>query len=95
MNYRWSNVHEWLSEKAGSWDAQQLYHEFMALAGHVDFDTLQDIYQPDMEDDGYFEEKAPHPSDMERDDLEPERDGCRCCGANLCIESHLKECENT
>ncbi len=58
MPYKWDSAIEWLEEKARSWSAEQLYQEVMTLAREVDPDTLQDMYQSDMDADGYFSEET-------------------------------------
>lgn len=55
--YKWDNVYEWLEEVSKEWSLQQLRADFMGLACKVDPDTLHDIFQSDMDKDGYFEDK--------------------------------------
>ena len=53
--YRWEHPYEWLVDKvnSGEWD-KNLRVEILELASHLDGDTLQDIYQSDMDADNYF-----------------------------------------
>ena len=57
MAYKWDNAHEWLFEKASEWTREELLHEFKELALKLDSDTIQDQFQSDMEQDGYFEDE--------------------------------------
>lgn len=52
--YRWSSPLDWLSEASKEWDAERLASELYALASRLDSDQLQDEYQAEMDDDGYF-----------------------------------------
>ncbi len=52
--YKWNNPYEWIIEKVSEWDENQLRHEIVEILSHIDIDTIQDIYQSDMEKDGYF-----------------------------------------
>lgn len=52
--YLWLNPLEWLKDKCQMWDEGQLRHELLEIASMVDMDTLQDIYQSDMDASGYF-----------------------------------------
>lgn len=54
--YKWDNPAEWLSEKAQSWGEDALRAALNELARHVDFDDIQDIFQDEMDADGYFKE---------------------------------------
>ena len=53
--YRWSHPYAWLETASADWDRDRLLHELRRLALQHDSDTLQDIYQKDMDGDGYFE----------------------------------------
>lgn len=55
LKYRWRNPHEWLEAVCNSWDKDRLLLEVRRLAIEHDSDTLQDLYQSEMEEDGYFE----------------------------------------
>lgn len=52
--YRWDSPYDWLESATWEWSKERLRTEFLDLARKVDSDTLQDIYQADMEYDGYF-----------------------------------------
>jgi hypothetical protein len=53
-NYKWSNPQEWLLEYASKLDANKLFQEFTVLVQQMDSDQIQDLYQSDMDADGYF-----------------------------------------
>lgn len=53
--YRWSHPYAWLKHASADWDRDRLLHELDRLALQHDSDTLQDLFQPDMADDGYFD----------------------------------------
>ncbi len=61
--YRWSHPIEWLQGKiddlANQRDKDVAVTELRSiaseLAGHLDGDTIQDIFQSEMDADGYFE----------------------------------------
>ena len=57
MVYRWVLPYAWLESKASEWPAEQLYQELLSLAAQLSSDLLQDIYQAEMEANGYFEEE--------------------------------------
>lgn len=52
--YRWDSPYEWLMEKAESWTREQLFSALENVAVNTDSDTLQDIFEAEMTDDGYF-----------------------------------------
>ena len=55
--YQWANPYEWLEEMARSaWSLQRCKSELLALAAKLDSDQLQDEYQSEMEETGYFKE---------------------------------------
>ncbi|MDR4483850.1 MAG: hypothetical protein R3B95_11665 [Nitrospirales bacterium] len=53
--YQWDCPYSWLAEKSQEWEIERLKVEFLALAALLDSDTLQDQYQSEMDNDGYFE----------------------------------------
>jgi hypothetical protein len=55
--YRWDTPYEWLSEAAREWTPERLYQELCTLALKHDSDTLQDEYQNEMQEDGYFKKQ--------------------------------------
>jgi hypothetical protein len=54
-SYKWENPHAWLMEKAQSWSTEQLYCAVDSLANRLDTDAIQDLFQSEMEQDGYFD----------------------------------------
>ena len=52
--YKYNSPQEWLIEYAGKLDAGKLFNEFTVLVQQMDADTIQDLYQSDMDADGYF-----------------------------------------
>lgn len=54
MTYRWRTPTDWLAEAARTWTAERVYHELIALASKMDQDDVQDVYDSEMETDGYF-----------------------------------------
>ena len=52
--YKWANPYEWLDEVSQEWDRNKLRFELLEIAAKLDSDQLQDIYQSDMDQDGYF-----------------------------------------
>lgn len=54
--YQWSNPHEWLDERAQDWEKDELLFTLLSLASHLDADTLQDLFQSEMDSDGYFQD---------------------------------------
>lgn len=57
--FKWSHPTEWLNDKINGYEVLQ-FHELrdlaLAMASKLDGDTIQDLFQSDMHDDGYFEE---------------------------------------
>lgn len=53
--YRWSNPHEWLQEAVAK--KQINTNDLLTLINQsVDGDQIQDLFQNDMDKDGYFDE---------------------------------------
>lgn len=52
--YKWDSPREWLMEQAANWDASKLFAELSAIVEKLDADTIQDLYQTEMSEDGYF-----------------------------------------
>lgn len=66
--YKWDTPQQWLIEYASKLDAAKLFQEFTVLVQQMDADTVQDLYQSDMDAQGYFTPIAEeYESDMERD----------------------------
>ena len=54
--YKWDSPLEWLIDKVKEMDENELRQEIIFIAsGYLDYDTIQDIYQSDMDKDGYFD----------------------------------------
>ena len=53
---KWQNIYDYLIYKVEDWDITRMKTEFLELAQAADSDTLQDLYQADMENDSFFEE---------------------------------------
>lgn len=47
--YRWATAHDWLREK------YDIPEEVWCLLDQVDSDTIQDYFQSEMDEDGYFD----------------------------------------
>ena len=52
--YKWDSPQEWLIQYASKLDASKLFQEFSILVQELDADKIQDLYQSDMDADGYF-----------------------------------------
>jgi len=70
--YKWANPYEWLEYKSNMWGKNILRAELLELAQHTDFDTLQDMYQSEMDKDGYFEKEKNHESENRKTNTEEE-----------------------
>ena len=55
--YRWARPYEWVEEKSKHWGREKLLTEFLNLARITDSDTIQDMFQSEMDADGYFNEE--------------------------------------
>ena len=59
MAYQWASVYQWLEYKTHEWFKEQTREElrelFVVLTREVEAEDLQDIFQSDMDEDGYFE----------------------------------------
>jgi len=54
--YRWLCPHEWLSDKFKfQGDIEKVRDALFALAREADDDTLQKVFEPDMNRDEYFD----------------------------------------
>lgn len=54
--YRWSHPLEWLDEKLDTLPPAEVLSWAKQLAQQLDGDQIQDLFQQDMDDDGYFTE---------------------------------------
>ena len=80
MSYRWDTAHEWLIEYAGKLNAVDLFNEFTVLVQKLDADTIQDLYQSEMDAQGYFDEQA--------------KSECPSCGEAFTDQEPNQECPN-
>jgi len=53
-NYKWDTPLEWLSSASQGWDRSQLRNAMLLIAEKCDPDELQDMFQQEMDEDGYF-----------------------------------------
>lgn len=54
--YKWATPGEWLLEQIDNeWTPEQIQDALRQLVLQTDSDTLQDLFQDDMDTDGYFE----------------------------------------
>lgn len=66
--YRWASAPEWLSWKVNShnddaWDTDAVYEALALIIPRLDADTIQDLFQDNMDKDGFFvdlEDKERH-----------------------------------
>lgn len=56
MTYRWKNPHHWLMDKMREANGGQLLNITVALLRMVDADQIQDRFEREMDEDGYFDE---------------------------------------
>lgn len=58
--YKWAHPAEWLEEKmqeaAQEGKVHELYSYAQSMMGRLDQDALQDLFQAEMAEDGYFED---------------------------------------
>lgn len=54
--YRWANPQAWLMWRIQGASRPELHNFVVLLARKVDDDAIQDLFQKDMDNDGYFEE---------------------------------------
>lgn len=55
-NYKWASPVCWLDEQVRKADEATLRQMLLALMPSLDGDTIQDVFQFEMQVDGYFEE---------------------------------------
>jgi hypothetical protein len=58
QQYRWHTPQEWLLDKIEAMEREPLLQMLRPLIRQLDSDTIQDLYQYDMDLDGYFEPQA-------------------------------------
>ena len=56
MTHKWRHPLEWLYWKIASSGEDWLKEALKALATVTDGDTIQDVFESEMDEDGYFEE---------------------------------------
>ncbi len=54
--YRWDCPQDWLMEKMEGMDRVTILENLRQLVSMTDADTLQDVFQTEMDDDGYFDD---------------------------------------
>jgi hypothetical protein len=58
MGYRWESPHEWLRDRtaraAGEGDGGWLPATLRVIIPALDADTIQDLFQAETDEDGYF-----------------------------------------
>ena len=54
--YKWNSPHEWLIEHCSQLDKAELLQIIQQLVIKHDADTIQDLYESDMDADGFFDE---------------------------------------
>jgi len=54
--YKYNSVYEWLNERIINADEKELRYIAHELSRKVNPDDIQDLFQNEMEEDGYFEE---------------------------------------
>lgn len=52
--YRWETAHDWLEHHLEDVSHNELFNIASDLAHRLDADTIQDIFQTEMDEDGYF-----------------------------------------
>lgn len=61
VKYKWDHPSDWLTEKLNGFEAGTEFgklREFaLAIAGELDGDQIQDLFQSDMDADGYFDDQ--------------------------------------
>lgn len=57
MNYQYTSPAEWLVTVAKGWGEDKLYNTIRCLVDYIDSDDIQEIFEDEMNEDGYFEEK--------------------------------------
>lgn len=90
LTYKWTSAQEWLQQYLNGLTYTELQQEARNLASKLDNDTIQEIYESDMDMQGFF-------TPLERDDdddLEMSDDSCGECGHpyKRGDETHYPEC---
>jgi hypothetical protein len=58
MTHKLNSPHEWLLEKAQHWKTDALYKALSGLAYRLDGQSIRDLFQSEMDSDGYFDKKT-------------------------------------
>jgi hypothetical protein len=56
MEQKWDAAHEWLVHKASTWSHDELLRTFYQVVKLLDGAQIEDLFQDEMELDGYFDE---------------------------------------
>ena len=57
MAYRWGNPAEWLADWIDNAGSMELLIMLRTVTAGMDFDTIQEHFQSQMDQDGYFQER--------------------------------------
>jgi hypothetical protein len=57
MPYKWKTPHDWLADKAKTDNLAELSYIIDSLSWRLDNDAIQDLFQSQMAEDGYFDER--------------------------------------
>jgi hypothetical protein len=72
-SYKWSSPADWLHDQIQSAGEDELHAYLNAIIPTLDSDTIQDLFENEMDADGYFEAEHEHrPVDEPRDDQSDE-----------------------
>jgi hypothetical protein len=52
--HKWASAHDWLHQKGDKADFQVLFSMFSQVIYKLDSDEIQDLFQNEMDEDGYF-----------------------------------------
>jgi hypothetical protein len=91
--YKFENAHDWLdsylTRLAEANDVAALFSEAKNLALMLDADQIQDEYQTEMDNDGYFDDEESSDDDSSDDDINV----CPECGIALTAgDRHTGRC---
>ena len=53
--YKWAHPYNWFSEWIEKADEKRLREYLRILAGRLDGDQIQDLFEKEMDEDGYFD----------------------------------------
>jgi len=68
MAHKLNSPHEWLLERAQHWNSDALYKALSGLAYRLDGNSINDLFQSEMDAEGYSDEEPKpntEPSDAE------------------------------